>query len=214
MLGYATPLPLSREPSHETPERSSSEDIHPSPETSHTASDPGPASYLAGANPDKASEKTRARDRNREAQRRFRQRQRVCLCPSASATAESQMLLQAPRASLSGIPAVPRILHCRVSTKAIDRHAVRQLACFWVSAETLAVVPASLATCPSVQCVLWQCSPADTDTMQEQAAGSMRLVADMTARLESMALRQSELELRNQARICMYYVLHHESAAA
>ena len=33
--------------------------------------------------------------------------------------------------------------------------------------------------------------------LQEQAAGSMRLVADMTARLESMALRQSELELRN-----------------
>ncbi|KAK9801900.1 hypothetical protein WJX73_010797 [Symbiochloris irregularis] len=33
---------------------------------------------------------------------------------------------------------------------------------------------------------------------REQAASSMRMVADMTARLEAMALRQSELELRNQ----------------
>lgn len=33
---------------------------------------------------------------------------------------------------------------------------------------------------------------------RQRTAGSMRLVADMTARLEAMALRQSELELRNQ----------------
>ena len=34
--------------------------------------------------------------------------------------------------------------------------------------------------------------------LQEQASSSMRMVADMTARLEAMAMRQSELELRNQ----------------